>query len=338
MTKLKLVVFGSDWDVYLFAFRDFIDDPKVEYIPTFRPQGWKGWLHRLMFNPKVNRYFNIPGKGLWNKTYVKAFPGDNYCFLVLENWLRWESATGFLAYLRLHFPHSKIVCFAQDLVPRIVDLYTGKVIDVEYVKQYSDAFITYDINEAEKYGLPYAPTVFSPLHIPAGLSIEKSDVFFLGRDKNRLDMLVHLCRKLTSKGLKCSFYVLDVPRENQIAAEGIHYISTPMRYEENLQHVMHTECVLEILQENAKGATFRLWEAIALNKKLVTNNLSVRESGFYDEKYISTFTGEADIDMEFVCDRKSGYPTANPYAEHIRPASLVKFIERMLDVQIDITS
>ena len=59
MDKYKLVIFGDTWDVYQTAYQELIENPKVVYIPTFRPRGFKGLLQRIQFNPKLNAVIKI---------------------------------------------------------------------------------------------------------------------------------------------------------------------------------------------------------------------------------------------------------------------------------------
>ena len=40
-----------------------------------------------------------------------------------------------------------------------------------------------------------------------------------------------------------------------------------MNYIENLKHIRRTNCILEVVQNNAKGSTIRTWEAIMYDKK-----------------------------------------------------------------------
>lgn len=332
MMAMKLIVLGSDWDVYQYAFRDFIENSKVCYIPTFRPKGLLGKIHRLLFNPRINKLINIPFKKSWTSYYFKDLKEDNYCFLILETWLRWESATGLLPYLRKKYPKSRIVCFNQDLLKRIVDLYTGEFIPANYLKNISDLVITYDTNDAARYGFTYFPTVFSPI-----CSIKPkapSDLYFLGLNKGRLPMLVEICRKAKDLGLKCNFIMLKVPHEEQIHIEGIHYVDTNVPYSENLANAAASGCIIEMLQPGASSATFRMWEAIMLNRKLITNSISVKSSPFFDDRYISTFTCADDFDWDFVRTPQKGFE-ANPFQENIRPEALVRFIEQRLNITIE---
>lgn len=334
MKSYRLVVFGSDWDVYTFAFKDFIDNPRITYIPTFRPRGIAGHIHRVMFNPRINRFLPFPFKRLWNSLYVPEIKDENVCFLFLENWLRWESATNFLPYLRRRYPKAQIIYFLQDLVSRIKDLYTQDGIDIDYVKRYTDLIVTYDLNDASRYNLSYSPTVFSPISITGCSDVPHSDLYFLGRDKGRLELLLGIHNIATRLGLTTAFFILQVPKEKQVHLPGIYYIDKPMSYEMNLKYVSKTRCIVELLQPEALGATFRLWEAIVLNKKLLTNNHSIASEPCYDSKYISTFNDDNDIDWGFVRDKSEAY-AVNPFRSKIMPDTLIQFIEQELHITIN---
>lgn len=335
----KLIVLGSDWDVYTYAFSDFIANEDIYYIPTFRPSGLLGTIQRLHLNPRINRLIPLPGKGLWGWHIVnnikKHADGSPLCILVLENWLRMESALGILPKLRKTFPTAKIVCFAQDLITRIDDMYTLQHTDTEYAKEYSDLFITFDTNDASKYNLKYFPTVFSAPSNIWDNSGNNCGMYFLGRDKGRGKLLAELKERAVMNNLSCNFIILDDDGTASIRTEGLHYTSIPLTYRENLQNVAHCDCIVEMLQKNAASPTFRLWEAISFNKKLLTNNISIKSSPFYDERYISTFSSLEDIDWEFIKNiSKPPFPDKNPFGEQIKPASLIRFMESSLDIRI----
>ena len=96
-----------------------------------------------------------------------------------------------------------------------------------------------------------------------------------------------------------------------------------------------SKCIIELLQNNASSPTFRTWEAIALNKKLMTNNTSVALSEIYDKNYISVFCDEKDFNWNFVKEEnKWTEQEENPFLNRIRPESLICFIENKLNIQI----
>lgn len=335
----KLVVLGSDWDVYTHAFSDFIESETICYIPTFRPSGILGAVQRMQLNPQLNRCISLPGKGIWGWRIVdkikKEAKDAPVCILILENWLRMESALQMLPKLRKSFPSAKIVCFAQDLVTRIDDMYTLQHTDTEYAKRYCDLFITFDTNDAKRYDIAYFPTVFSYPRNICNASNGKYAMYFLGRDKGRAVLLAELSKRAKEYNQTVNFLILEDEKEKPVPVDGLRYTNKGIPYEENLQNVARCNCIVELLQKNAASPTFRLWEAICFNKKLLTNNCSIKESPFYDSRYVSTFSSIEDIDWEFVKNiAEPAFPDQNPFCEQIKPASLIRFIETSLDIRI----
>ena len=145
-----------------------------------------------------------------------------------------------------------------------------------------------------------------------------------------------MCRQFTKQGLKCNFFLLNVPSKEQVQCSGIHYIDHPLSYKKNLQYVSRTKCIVELLQPNARSATFRMWEAIVFNKKLLTNNPEAASSPFYHPAYVSVFDKKEDIDFTFVRQgEQSPFGLENPFKSAIRPDTILSFIEQQLDIQID---
>lgn len=134
----------------------------------------------------------------------------------------------------------------------------------------------------------YYPTPYSSIPVETGIGTEK-DLYFLGATKNRFTEIIEAYESCTQNGLKCDFNLVGVPGKQQVYKDDIHYIKS-MPYRENLSRASRSKCLLEILQKNAKGYTPRMWEAILLGKKIMTNNPTVRYSPFYDERYVSIFT------------------------------------------------
>lgn len=334
MDKYKLVIFGDTWDVYQTAYQELIDDPKVMYIPTFRPKGFKGFLQRIQFNPKLNAVIKMPGKQRWNPSYLRQLKEEKVCFLVMNHWLRLESGIQLLPFLRSHYPESRIVCFTQDLMETIIDHYTHRPFNVQHVKKYVDLFISYDPDDAQKYQVEYHPTVFSPVPMEGKEETDGYDLYFLGRDKGRMHTLMAIAQEAKRRGLKCQFTMLQVPDAEKVACDGMMYVDAPLPYKENLRNGMRSKCIIEMLQKKAASPTFRTWEAISLNKKLLTDNASIMDTEWYDERYISVFHDETDINWDFIASDPA-FPQGNPYQDRIRPESLVRFIEDKLNIQID---
>ena len=136
--------------------------------------------------------------------------------------------------------------------------------------------MSYNKTDAEKYGLLYHPTQYSSIEIPKNDFIPYSDVYFLGAAKNRFESIIKAFEYFKANGLKCDFYVTDVPRKERKYTNEIKYIKH-MSYIENLQHIDKTKAILELMQEKSTGFTLRMWEAITYEKLLITNNKAVEK-------------------------------------------------------------
>ena len=94
-----------------------------------------------------------------------------------------------------------------------------------------------------------------------------------------------------------------------------------------LYHSVNARCILEINQENADGYTSRFLEAIMFNKRIITDNESVKLSEFYSDKNIQIITDYTDVNASFILNpEKIDYN----YNGQFSPVNLLKRIEDIL--------
>ena len=189
-----------------------------------------------------------------------------------------------------------------------------------------DLVVSYDKEDSIKYNIGYCPTSFSEIRIPVPTKIS-TDVYFLGKAKDRMAKIVEVYNLLTNKGLVCDFYVSGVTDKEKYSYSGIHFIEK-MSYVDNLKHVASSNCILDIQQGNAKGFTLRIWEAINFNKKLITDNNEFCMSEFYSKDFVIKIDEIANLDMKSIVSRDC---CSNKYAEFIRPTRLIEYLD--LNVQ-----
>ena len=332
----NLVILGSEWELYKNAYKDVVIG-NVKYIEGYGPKGrLSKKIFALHFSPKINKIISLPFKSLWNKFYFNNVDkNDRTLFLIFQNWLRVDETIGTTAYIRKHFKNSKIALFLQDIESSMINPFTLKKVDLLSYKSKCDLIISFDKEEANKFKFSYHPTVFSHRHILDSKK-ELSDVFFIGKHKGRLNLLIDIYDKLSSIGLNCLFIVQDVPYDQRFQRTGIRYIDASISYYDVLEYIYNTRCILEILQPGAAGYTYRIWEAISYNKRILTNNLSLRESSYYDEKYVSLFSNASDVDLSFFKDISKPPFEVNPNKDKISPKELIKFIENQFQIIINI--
>lgn len=322
----NFVIFGTNWNLYIASYSDVAQMDNVRYISTpyvFRSPILK-FFYRLHWSPKINKLIKLPFKGIWNSGYYKFdFKNDNpICFVFFSNWCEYEK-NGFVRYLRKKYTNSKVVCFFQDLI----DL--KKDFDISQIKEAFDLVLSFDQAETRKYDLEYHQLVFSHFPVQNIPKIYECDVYFLGKAKNRLDEIIKTYEYLRSKNLKCEFYLVGVEPGLRVYPNEINYIEN-MPYLENLKHVVSSKCLLEIMQNGGHGYTQRMCEAIAYDKKILTNNSEVVKAPFYNSDYVSVFSDVNDIDVSFLeLDTAVDYN----FKDQLSPKKLLSFIEEKINLK-----
>ena len=330
MRKYNYVVLGSE-GLYKYSYSDLFELNDVEYAPHFRTNinPIFRFLHRLHFSKEVNKRIKLPFKNIWNRFYFN-FEFDNQnpiCFLFFSNWTALNEEVGLTKYLRKKYPNCKTVWFLQDLYKNIKTIY-NKQLDLNKARNEFDLIVSIDTDDCKKYGFYYHPLVFSSFH-GVVKQMPQSDVYFLGKAKERLQDIIEVFKLLKSYNLKLDFHIVGVKEEQQVYADEIHYIDS-MDYGENLQHVIHTKCLLEIMQKGQIGYTQRAVEAVCLGKKLLTNNPIIKDAPFYKQEFISQFEEYTDIDIAFVNNIPNSEFIDFQYKEKLSPIELLDFIDEKL--------
>lgn len=320
----NFVIFASPTDFYRISYNDVFNMDNVRYMEDrlWDDNKWLTNLYRLHVTPKINNFVDLPFKRLWNPLYFR-FDFDNnnpLCFIFFGRRLNLEKY-GFIRFLKNKYSDAKYVCFFQDLIEQHED------VDIYKLKDVFDVVITYDYNESKKYGIVHHDTVYSYYPLKGRTNLKPSDVYFLGKAKGRLPQILNVYEKLRTENINCEFYISQVSEKDQIYPNEIHYISN-MSYSENLHHVNATKCLLDIMQSGAIGYTFRIWEAITYNKKILTNNNEIKEAPFYHKDYISIYNSYSEIDTSFL--KMDNDDIDYHYKDNLSPKRFLEFIETYL--------
>ena len=322
--KYKYVICGTpNMDLYKVSYADIAKTDNAVYLSDQIQSKSKllNWLYTRHFGQRINKIINLPFKGIWNRLYYKnkfdKKDSESVCFVLFPSYLEYIKY-GLIKDIRKDYPGCKIVCFYQDLAITKTGLSPEKANDV------FDFVISFDHKDCETYGFTYYPLVYSCTEVEDDPDIPESDVFFVGKAKNRLDEILSAFRKLKDSGLVCDFHITGVPENEQKYKDEIDYC-TKISYAENLKRIKKTRCLLEIMQQGGHGYTLRYCEAIAHDRKLLTNNPEIINAPFYNSEYISVFDSAEEIDVDFV---RSGEKDVDyKYKEQLSPIKLIEFLD-----------
>lgn len=165
-----------------------------------------------------------------------------------------------------------------------------------------DIIYSFDKRDAEKYGFNHFYTMYSRKFVIPIFSEKRYDAVYIGSNKGRYQLLLNLKERL--KKSKLYVNMLNITKE-QLVESGFQD-SRSIQYIESLGIVKSANCIIDlVLDPDQSGLSLRAYEAIAFNKKLITNNKSIKDFPFYNPKYMLYFDNVDDIDESFIkqsCD------------------------------------
>ena len=318
---MQFVIFAPPYDYTRRAYDEIIDDGDIHYINYFVDSNNKiiRLLSHLCYS-KYEKYLPLK-KSFWNPFHFieKSKRNDNqYIFLFYDGLATRYMTDGsnYITYLKRKYASAKFVWYT-------VNPMHGRETNLEKEKSIFDVLITFDSYDSDRYDIAYYPNFMSEINVETDNEIEASDVYFLGAAKDRLEILLQVYDYLSEAGLKCIFVITGVTKTNVIYRPGIIYCNG-ISYYENIKYIKKTKCILEIVNEGQNGSTLRTMESIIYNKKLITNNYSLRNQDYYIEDNM-LFLSQIDNINDFL---KKEVIINDSIRAKIRPRSFLNFVKK----------
>nr|WP_241635354.1 hypothetical protein [Fusobacterium gastrosuis] len=242
---------------------------------------------KINFLEKIIYKFSMILKKDWTKFWayslsktIKISSKEDFIIII-------DSGRGkyFAPLLRKKYPNNRMAFWFWNIVS---DLKNFK--DIESI--FSRNIFTFDKNDSLKYNLKYLNQFYwSTNDYEESIPNILYDVVFIGFDHGRREKINLIKEELTKENLLFYFHIVN---ENTLF-ERYYKKNTILPYYEVRRMTLQSKAILEILKDGQVGLTLRALEALFFNKKLITNNLSIKEYDFYCEENIYIYGEERRI-------------------------------------------
>lgn len=301
--------------------RDLEKLNKENFVFIKEPINIKNKIIRKLFTAyfNLNAKVNLPFKCIWHKFYSLSkidFDGDDN-YIILGNGVFNYYDYKWLNKLKEKY-NLRFIVYYIDPLSGLMSTYMKENIE----KLDKEQVYTFDYNDSKTMNCIHSMNFYSKKEISVN-SQEQYDVYFVGMNKkNRVEQIHKIWDKLQDKNISCDFNIVGVDDQIQ-TRHGINY-NKPKVYDEVLEDIQNSKCILEVLQPGQTGVTLRYYEAIAYNKKLITNNALIKELPFYDEKYMQVFDNIENIDVDWI---NNNIEVDYKYNNEFSPINFLKEIE-----------
>lgn len=140
-------------------------------------------------------------------------------------------------------------------------------------------------------------------------SFIKQECFYIGTLDNRLNLLNKIAYKLNE--LKITFQFIIIRKKtwkeklfsktiNEIQENGVLFQSKRINQNEIGKYYDQTNVIFDLVRENQTGLSFRIFEAMSYQKKIITSNKSIINYDFYNTNNILLVNdNNLNIDINF---------------------------------------
>jgi hypothetical protein len=135
---------------------------------------------------------------------------------------------------------------------------------------------SFDTNDCKTYRMKHNTTFFFD-NIPKPRKNVTCDVCFVGYEKGRRKEIERIAQALDKAKCTTDFYIVD----DDAAKRNYKGAYPRISYEQILERIAGSKAILDILQDNQTGLTIRPMEALFFKKKLITNQLIIKNQDFY---------------------------------------------------------
>ena len=260
LDKSNIVMIGNshDWT------RKYIQEAGYTFADAYKNHGL---LYRII--REIFFRLKLPGKTFFYNKNVGSYKGK--ILIVSEALITYE----YMKWLHKKCPDCKIILkYDNPVKPH----YTPDGFPDEWCIKW-----TCDKDDAKKFNMRLyeGGGYFSQWKVKK--EEPEYDVFYVGKDKNRLDKLNEIEKELQIHGAKTMFYI-TWERGWQHKDDGIHKPFLP--YEKVLDYIGKSRAILHLLGGAQNGITLRIQESLIHKVKLITDDVNIVDYDFYNPNNI----------------------------------------------------
>lgn len=158
---------------------------------------------------------------------------------------------------------------------------------------YFDRILSFDPEDCKKYCFQFQPNFY---YYENCTKETRYQVYNLSTVDHRQEIIEEIAAAMEKVGLS---YLLKGFSEKPFTSEFIQPTDR-ISYSQMLNEARYCDVVLDVAKPGQKGLSFRPFEALGLNKKLITTNAAIKEYGFYDpQNVLIVEPGKVHLDTEF---------------------------------------
>ncbi len=202
--------------------------------------------------------------------------------------------------------------FLKSKTPKLIAYYWDTIAFFPRKKEIIPLFdkvYSFDTEDFKNYNLDLLTNFY--YYEPEPVEVEDTLFCISHLEKRRYQLFHRMGKYLEENNINYRFMTRQ--SVEKLKSPYIEYMKESIPYNEMLKLLNHYAVILDIAKPNQAGLSFRIFESLGMNKKIITNNRAVMEYDFYNPNNILV------IDFENINIPKSFFETPfQPIDESIK--------------------
>ena len=258
-----------------------IIDGFINYAPEVHTDFMSNLFPRYKYKSKAERVGNFLSKVFLNRNIKEVF----YRKIMQKRLAILKDKYEVIFIIRPDLLTNKELSILKSKTPNLIayywdtmDFYPRK----KKIIHLFDKVYSFDIQDCKKYGFDTLTNFY--YYEPEPVAIDKTVFCISHIEKKRYPFFNQMGKFLDEN--KITYRFLTKQSKEKLRSSYIEYLKESIPYAEMLKLLNHYEVILDIAKPNQHGLSFRIFEALGMNKKMITNNSSVMEYDFYNPNNI----------------------------------------------------
>ena len=160
-----------------------------------------------------------------------------------------------------------------------------------------DEVYSFEKEDCSKYNLKFITNWIYPTPTN-NKKTEQFQVFNISSKDKRFSTIEKIASVLKEKNINYKIFIFD--KKSKGLKSNVEFISKQIPLPEVYDYLHNSQVLLDINRKHQNGLTFRVFESIGLEKKLITTNADIKNYDFYNPNNILIIDGKKpDISLEF---------------------------------------
>lgn len=260
----------------------FLDINAINYIYKNKWQRAGNFLNKVFFGKNIKKDYR-------NQTLIKRIselPKQDYVLIVNPNQFRNDIR------LLLRNKTTNFIAYNYDSLARIPL--------PENHNELFDKIFSFDIEDVQKNSYLTLLTNFIYLDKLPYLQTQNKAFMILSKSYEREVLLSRIANIFDKKGIYNYEFIVANPATKKVNKR-IHLTDKHIKLDIVINKMKNAEILIDLVRPNQTGLSFRVFEAMALQKKIITNNQTIKKYDFYNSNNILVINNQVDdISDEFL--------------------------------------